>query len=439
MGPLYKKLCRTPNLRKAARAVLANALNSTSESTREEAKTFQLALDKHLLSIRKELVTSNFKFPPARGVAAKKANKTKRRPIVIAPIKSRVVQRAILDVLSGMKFVKDVQKKWLNFGGVEDGGVAKAIRRTYEGAVHYPYYIRTDIKDFFTQVPKDALLAIVTKHTEDPEFDALLKSAIQVELANIAELKEHKDIFPLSSRGVAQGSCLSPLLCNLLLHDIDVHLNTGDCMSVRYIDDLIIFAPNRSQAFKRLKELKHALGQFMLDAYDPPTRGKESDSSKAAAGETKKGFSFLGCDVSPEAISPGKPARASLLAKVDALCKSALESERHLNVRAKMQLQFVSAPTLLGTYWRISNTVRAWGAAFSFCTDQRIFRQLDIEVEGRLTDFRRQWAIKTKSLGPADRQRLLGMNLLDDTAFKSEYADLVSSRAGTKVANSKAN
>ncbi|WP_431289815.1 reverse transcriptase domain-containing protein [Burkholderia cepacia] len=438
MGPLYKKVCRTPNLRKAARAVLTNALNSTSESTRDEAKNFQLALDKHLAALRKELVAGTFKFPPARGVAAQKPNKTTRRPIVIAPIKSRVVQRAILDVLSGMKFVKDVQKKWLNFGGVEDGGVAKAIERTYRGAVHYPFYIRTDIKDFFTQVPKDALLAIVTKHTEDPEFDALLKNAIQVELANIAELKEHKELFPLSSRGVAQGSCLSPLLCNLLLHDIDMHLNSSDCMSVRYIDDLIIFAPNRSQTFKRLKELKHSLYQFKLDAYDPPTRGKNSDSSKAAAGETKKGFSFLGCDVSPEAISPGKPARTSLLEKVDALCKIALMSERHLNIRTKMQLQFINDPTLLGTYWRISNTVRAWGAAFSFCTDQRIFRQLDTEIERRLTDFRRQWAIKVKSLAPADRQRLLGMSLLGDTAFKSEYADLVSSRAGTKIVNSTA-
>lgn len=438
MGPLYKKVCRTPNLRKAARAVLANALNSTSESTRDEASSFQLALDKRLAALRKELVAGTFKFPPAHGVAAKKVNKSTRRPIVIAPIKSRVVQRAILDVLSGLKFVKDVQKKRFNFGGVEDGGVAKAIARTYQGAVHYQYYIRTDIKDFFTQVPKDALLAIVTEHTDDPQFDELLKSAIQVELANITELKEHKDLFPLSSRGVAQGSCLSPLLCNLLLHDIDEHLNSRDCMSVRYIDDLIIFAPNRSQAFKRLKELKQELDEFKLDAYDPPTRGNESDSSKAAAGETKKGFSFLGCEVSPEAISPGKAARNSLLAKVDALCRGALESERHLNIRARMPLQFVKDPTLLGTYWRISNTVRAWGAAFSFCTDQRIFRQLDAEVEKRLTGLRQQWHIKTKSLTPADRQRLLGMHLLDDTAFKTEFAEMVSSRTGTKGQNSSA-
>ncbi|MFC5431468.1 reverse transcriptase domain-containing protein [Paraburkholderia denitrificans] len=433
MGTLYKKVCRTPNLRKAARAVLTNAQKSTSESTRDEAKNFQLSLDKHLSALRKELVAGTFKFPPAHGVAAKKANKTTRRPIVIAPIKSRVVQRAILDVLSNLKFVKGVQKKWFNFGGVEDGGVAKAIERTYRGAVHYPYYIRTDIKDFFTQVPKDALLAIVTKHTDDPQFDELLKTAIQVELANIAELKDYKELFPLSSRGVAQGSCLSPLLCNLLLHDIDVHLNSGDCMSVRYIDDLIIFAPNRSQAFKRLKELKQALGEFKLDAYDPPTRGKESDSSKAATGETKKGFSFLGCDVSPEAISPGKRARNSLLAKVDALCIAALASQRHLKTGTPMPMTFASDPTMLSTLWRISNTVRAWGAAFSFCTDRRIFKQLDKDIEQQLADFRRNWSVKTKSLNVVERQRLLGMQLLDDTNFKSDFAELVAFRAGTKL------
>lgn len=433
MGILYRKVCRKPNIRKAARSVLANALISTSESTRDEAKQFQLRLEQNISDLRKQLVAGTFEFPPARGVAARKPGKTARRPIVIAPIASRVVQRAILDVLAGLPFVQSIQKKAWNHGGIKNGGVAKAIAQTYEGTIRYQYYVRTDIKDFFTQVPKEDLLAIVTKHTDDPEFDALLTRAVNVELDNLAALREHKDIFPLASRGVAQGSCLSPLLCNLLLHDIDEQLNTGGTMSVRYIDDLIIFAPNRSRALKGLKQLKQALKRFGLDAYDPPTKGSPAASAKAAAGETKKGFSFLGCDVSPEAISPGKRARVSLLAKVEALCNKALTSQRHLKTGTSEPMTLASDPTLLSTLWRVSNTVRAWGAAFSFCTDHRIFRQLDNDVAVKLADFRRLWRSKTSSLSSTERQRLMGMHLLDDTEFDPSFAEMVTSRAGTRT------
>jgi len=433
MGVLYKKLCRKPNLRKAARAVLANALLSTSESTREDAKLFLARLEPNITDLRKQLVANTFVFPPARGVAAKKPGKTTRRPIVIAPIASRVVQRAILDVLSALPFVQDIQKKAWNHGGVKDGGVAKAITRTYEGTIHYQYYVRTDIKDFFTQVPKVELLAIVTTHTDDKQFDELLRRAVNVELGNLAELSQHRDIFPLASRGVAQGSCLSPLLCNLLLHDIDERLNSNGTMSVRYIDDLIIFASNRSQGLKALKLLKHELKQFGLDAYEPSSKGTAAASAKAAAGETKDGFSFLGCDVSPEAISPGKKARASLLSKVDALCNSALMSQRHLKMGTTELMTLSSDPTLLSTLWRISNTVRAWGGAFSFCTDKRIFRQLDADVIGKVSGFRKLWRSKIALLSEADKERLTGMHLLDDTSFDESFAKMVASRDGTRA------
>ncbi|KAE8757210.1 hypothetical protein FSO04_25030 [Paraburkholderia madseniana] len=216
------------------------------------------------------------------------------------------------------------------------------------------------------------------------------------------------------------------------MNTIEEEVPPGRRRRRRYIDDLIIFAPNRSRALKGLKQLKHELKRFGLDAYDPPTKGSPAASAKAAAGETKKGCSFLGCDVSPEAISPGKRARVSLLAKVDALCNKALTSQRHLKTGTSEPVTLGSDPTLLSTLWRVSNTVRAWGAAFSFCTDHRIFRQLDADVAEKVVDFRRLWRAKTSSLSAADRQRLLGMSLLDDTHFDTSFAELVASRAGTR-------
>lgn len=437
MGALYKKVYNKRTLRKAASAVLANAFQSTSEKTREEADTYKREIDKNLSLLSRHLARGSFKFPPARGIAIAKPGKTTKRPVVIAPIESRVVQRAILDVLSVQPFIKNVQDKEYNFGGVQNGGVAKAIKRAYEFCIKHAYYVRTDIKDFFTKVPKAQMLALVTNETGDPEFNELLTQAASVELANLAELKQHGDIFPLGETGVAQGSCLSPLLCNLLMHDIDEALNSQETEAVRYIDDVIIFGPNRSQVRKALKLLRTKLGALGLDAYEPPKRnGKtiSSQSAKAAEGETKRGFAFLGCEVVPDAIRPGKKARSSLIEKVQALYNTALASQRHLKIGTSEPLSAKEDPSLLYTLWRVSNTVRAWGGAFSFCTDQRIFQQLDEGIAAEYASFRKLWQSKLTHCAPAERQRLLGMQLLQDVEFDSRFVEMVASRAGTCAA-----
>jgi retron-type reverse transcriptase len=436
MGALYKKVSNKRTLRKAASAVLGNASQSTSEKTREEADAYKREFDKNLSSLSRRLAHGSFSFPPARGVAIAKPGKATKRPVVIAPIESRVVQRAILDVLSTQPFVKKVQDKKYNFGGVQNGGVAKAIKRAYESCIKHAYYVRTDIKDFFTKVPKAQMLALVTSETGDAEFNELLTQATNVELANLAELKQHGDIFPLGETGVAQGSCLSPLLCNLLMHDIDGALNSQGMEAVRYIDDVIIFGPNRSQVRKALKLLRTKLAALGLDAYEPPKRsGKttSSQSAKAAEGETKRGFAFLGCEVVSDAIRPGKKARSSLIEKVQALYNSALASQRHLKIGTSEPLSAKEDPSLLYTLWRVSNTVRAWGGAFSFCTDQRIFQQLDEDVAAEYTSFRKLWQGKLARCTPTERQRLLGMQLLQDAAFDSSFAEMVTSRAGTRT------
>jgi RNA-directed DNA polymerase len=433
MGALYRKVCNKRNLRKAALTVLANATSSTSESTRDEAERFRQDLERNLTNIRRQLADCRFVFAPARGIAIKKPGKTTRRPLVVAPIESRIVQRTVLNVLSALPFVRSIHRMSYNLGGVLDGGVAKAIERAYRAGIKHAYYVRTDIKDFFTQVPREQLLAQVINETGDPEFNRLLEDATTVELSNLAELKQHGDIFPLAERGVAQGSCLSPLLCNLFMHQMDEMLNRVPFEAVRYIDDVIIFGPNRSQARKALKMLKEQLAQYGLDAYEPPARGERcTGAEKAAEGETSHGFSFLGCDVTRDAIRPGKKARSSLVEKVRKLYATGVASQRHLKVVSGEPFSAKDDPTLLYTLWRVSNTVRAWGGAFSFCTDIRVFRQLDADLNDEYAAFRDQWKMRVKGLSQADQQRLVGIQLLEDVKFDPSFKSMVSSRAGTR-------
>lgn len=435
MGALYRKVCYRRNLRKAAASVLRNASLSTSEETRSKADIFKKDLEKNLEDIRKKLTAQRFKFSPAKGVAIPKSGKSGFRPVVIAPIEDRIVQRVILDVLSDQQFVREIQRKEYNFGGIIDGGVAKSIRRAYKAGITHSFYVRTDIKDFFTNVPRDKLLSCVTDHIADHEFNKLIEAATTVELGNLDQLKKYGNIFPLGENGVAQGSCLSPMLCNLLMHELDEFLNTEPFQAVRYIDDVIIFGPNRSQVRKRLKEFKERLATLGLDAYDPPARSAKHDgSAKAAEGEAAKGFSFLGCEVTRTDIRPGPKARKSLIEKVRGIYARGIASQRHIALASGEAPSSSENPSVLYTLWRVSNTVRAWGGAFSFCTDTRIFRQIDTSLLEEYQEFRKGWRARIKSESQTNIQRSLGMQLLEDIPLDDEFLQLVATRAGTRSA-----
>ena len=132
------------------------------------------------------------------------------------------------------------------------------------------YFIRSDIKSFFTKIPKSAVLAKVRTVVDDDEFFELVGEAMNTELGNLESLlADERALFPLTDIGVAQGSSLSPLAGNILLSDFDIAMNQRDIVCLRYIDDFIILGPTQkavNAAFKRALKLLSVHG---LEAYDP--------------------------------------------------------------------------------------------------------------------------------------------------------------------------
>ena len=60
------------------------------------------------------------------------------------------------------------------------------------------------------------------------------------------------------SEGILQGAPLSPLLCNIYFHSLDLLLTERGISFIRYADDIVLFAENRAEAeaFRKLTE-KH--------------------------------------------------------------------------------------------------------------------------------------------------------------------------------------
>ena len=363
-----------------------------------------------------KLQRSKYQFQPAHGVAIPKKNKTDKRPVVMAPIQNRIVQRAILDVVQQIPAIKEKLKRGRNFGGIEGVGVPRAVKEAYLAARQAGYFIRTDIKSFFDNIPRERAIGKITAETKDLEFDELLRRATTTELDNLAELGRDKELFPLEEIGVAQGSSLSPLLCNLLLEDLDEQLNDRGVVCIRYIDDFILFASNRRKALGALTSARRTLRGLSqkLDCYDPNER-----PDKAEEASTATPFRFLGCEIAPDSIRPSRDARKRLIERIQKVLADALSAS------GKPVAAIRERKSYIDSLHTVSNVIRGWGNTYSFCTDDRLMDDLDRQIDRMLVQFRGQYSRIVARQSAQDKRRLHGVFLLADCNKDEETRSLV--------------
>lgn len=408
---LYAKVRTESILYGAWRSIYQNGISSKSKSTRDSVTQFELNHRKEIATIAKELRTNSFYFLPATGIPVSKPGKTSLRPIVISEVRDRIVQRAILDVLQAHPPVKKYINVETSFGGIKDRGVPKAIRLIYEKAqTGGDYYIRSDIESFFTQIPQKKVITILSGLINDNAFLDLFSRAIDVELKNLASLGADSSLFPLHDIGVAQGSCLSPFIGNLLLHDFDIQTNKGNVTCVRYVDDFILLAPTRKEVNEAFKNALDILGHDGLTAYDPNINGE-----KAKQGTTKRMYTMLGCDIRPGMIKPSKKAKKGLVMSV----REVLQNSQSLMTNPKRLLE--SQRTVIQTLNTVSNIKKGWGNQYSFCNDMHEMRNLDKEIDTMvkkyLSDYKGRKDSFVRAKNRDDATRLLGIHMLIDSKY----------------------
>jgi retron-type reverse transcriptase len=102
---LYGRLRSLRNLDRAWQAIRANSATSTSRQTKDEVAEFAKNVYGNLRRIQARLKKNRYEFAPAKGVSIKREGK-RPRPLVLACVQDRVVQRAILQVLSNHNFTR---------------------------------------------------------------------------------------------------------------------------------------------------------------------------------------------------------------------------------------------------------------------------------------------------------------------------------------------
>lgn len=389
-------------------AIQRNGQYSKSEDTRKEIEQFAQAFDTNITRIYKALSKKKFKFPPARGVKIQKDKKDKKdfRPLVVAKVESRIVQRAIHDVLIRVPEIKKYVKTPHSFGGVqkEKGEELSAVPAAVQEVLTAignggTYIIRSDISKFFTRISKEAVTKIVADAIDDDEFLDLFKQAIAVELENMAKLAWAAASFPIHDIGVAQGNCLSPLLGNIILYDFDAKLNKdNDVRCIRYIDDFIIIAPSKEVAentFSTALQILKSLGMSI----------SLEKTKRASVQET---FEFLGIEFSNGLLRPGRKSRDRV---IESISKAFIESTKAMREYSKSKAMD-DRLSLIETMCRVSGIMRGWGKHYYFCNDGKCFENLDSLIESRLKHYLGVYRDKRSKSDDAGRWVLLGIEAL---------------------------
>jgi RNA-directed DNA polymerase len=198
------------------------------------------------------------------------------RPLGIPTVRDRVVQTALRLVLEPI-FEREFAEQ--SYGFRPGRGCKDALRRVDEllGAGH-TYVVDADLKSYFDTIPHDRLLALVGRKVSDGRVLGLIRGFL--EQGVLDGLREWTP-----EEGAPQGGCISPLLSNVYLDELDHLMARHGAEMVRYADDFVILCRSRAEAERALDLVREWTAAAGLTLHPEKTRIVDA---------TAEHFDFLG-------------------------------------------------------------------------------------------------------------------------------------------------
>lgn len=198
-----------------------------------------------LLSIDKDVLTEKVrsgKYLPQAilGVEIPKENGNIRL-LGIPTVTDRLLQQAVLQVMMA-RFEFGFSDS--SFGFRPNRNVHQAVLKA-QGYINdgFQYIVDIDLKTFFDEVDHSYLLQLLYRKIKCRETLRLIRKWLRSPIQIDGKLVKRR-------KGVPQGSPLSPLLSNIMLHELDRELERQGLRFVRYADDFSIYVKTKAIARK---------------------------------------------------------------------------------------------------------------------------------------------------------------------------------------------
>jgi RNA-directed DNA polymerase len=255
-------------------------------------------LEANLEDLHARVQQGRYRAMPARRAYIPKADGG-MRPLGIASLEDKIVQRAVVEVLNA---VYEEDFKNFSYGFRPGRGPHQALDALSVGIVQrrVNWVLDADISDFFGSLDHDWLRRFLRHRIADPRVLRLIDRWLTVGVVENGQ-------WAASERGSPQGASLSPLLANVVLHYVfdwwvDHWRRTraeGDVVIVRYADDFVVGFEHEQEARQFLVELRDRFAQFGLALHPDKTRliefGRHAAQRRGRRGDGKPDtFDFLG-------------------------------------------------------------------------------------------------------------------------------------------------
>ncbi|MBQ9229013.1 MAG: hypothetical protein IJ168_09310 [Eubacterium sp.] len=222
---------------------IENAANDKKD--RADVQRVLSDVDGYAKVLQNLLMNRKYKPGPYNEFIINKNKPQKDRVVSKPSFIDLVIQHAVVQVLMPI-FTKGMYR--YSCGSIPGRGnlyakktVEKWLRKDKKNT---KYCLKMDIEKFYPSVNLGMMKNVLRKHIADYNMLWLLDTLIDI-----------KD------RGLALGHYTSPWFANLLLQDLDhaIKEKFGAKYYIRYMDDMIIFGPNK----KKLHKIRQAISEFL--------------------------------------------------------------------------------------------------------------------------------------------------------------------------------
>jgi len=304
-----------PRITSFEHLLLAADRAANGKRRRPDVGAFAFDLEPQLLRLQAELLDGTWRPGPHRSFVIREP---KVRRICAAPFPDRVVHHALCGALEPVlerSFIHD------SYACRRGKGTHRAIWRAREYLRRYPYYLKFDIRRYFPSVDHGVLHRLLARRFREPEVLSLCSTII----AN-----PEPGLPP--GKGLPIGNLTSQFFANVYLDKVD-HFAREECRVpgyVRYMDDIVLFGPDKNGLWEHLECIRNVLEQQLLLTIKP---------GSVVLATRLQGLPFLGFRVFPGTIRVLRPNwrrfQRNLLVRLDAFRTGSLsQTELENSVRS---------------------------------------------------------------------------------------------------------
>lgn len=255
-------------------------------------------LEVRLVDLHERVHRGAYRAKPSRRVYIPKPD-GRKRPLGIATLEDKIVQRAVGEVLNA---IYEVDFLGFSYGFRPGRGQHHALDAlaTAISRKKVNWVLDADIRRFFDTIDHGWLVKFIEHRIGDKRIVRLIQKWLA---AGVLEDGKWSN----TDEGTPQGATISPLLANIYLHyvfDLWVrqwrnHVARGEVIVVRYADDLALGFQHEADVTRFRADLQKRFEHFGLELHPEKTRwfrfGSHAISNQRERGQGKpETFDFLG-------------------------------------------------------------------------------------------------------------------------------------------------